>query len=304
MTDWIVRRWARYGHERLYAETPGGTTLGYLDLRTGRYHSDDLTNMPLLEKAINDHLAAHQALAPSVVVHEAAAQEHASDRVAIAETTADVRTEPAWEDISRTVAGAAARERALAERAAQGRLRGALARLVGARTEERAWRIGADGEEAVAAQLAKLGPEWRVLHAVRVGERDADIDHVVIGPAGVFTVNAKHHPNASVWVGGDTFMVNGRRLPYVRNSRYEARRAGRLLTEQVGFPVAATGVIAVMGAHKGFTVKKQPEDGAVVVVQRRRVSQQLLKAPSRLSAREIEAIFDVGRRSTTWRPGP
>ena len=28
MVQWVVRRWARYGHERLYAETPGGTALG------------------------------------------------------------------------------------------------------------------------------------------------------------------------------------------------------------------------------------------------------------------------------------
>ncbi|OMH23908.1 hypothetical protein BKD30_10475 [Tersicoccus phoenicis] len=180
-------------------------------------------------------------------------------------------------------------------------MRGTLARLVDARTDERAWRIGADGEEAVAAQLTGLGGDWRVLHAVRVGERDSDIDHVVIGPAGVFTINAKHHPHASVWIGGDTFMVNGRRVPYVRNSRHEARRAGRLLTEQVGFPVTAVGVIAVMGARKGFTVKQQPADGSVVVVQRRRVSEHLLMLPSRLSPREIAAIYQAARRSTTWR---
>ncbi|MBO0901763.1 NERD domain-containing protein [Cellulomonas sp. zg-ZUI222] len=112
----------------------------------------------------------------------------------------------------------------------------ASSRVFDVRTEERAWRIGADGEEAVAAQITSLGPQWRVLHAVRVGQRDADIDHVVIGPAGVFTVNAKHHPHASVWVRGDTFMVNGRRVPYVRNSRHEAGRASRLLTEHAGFP--------------------------------------------------------------------
>lgn len=64
MTEWVVRRWARYGHERLYAETPGGTALGYLDLKTGRYHSDDQSNLPLLEKAITDHLAAHEAAVP------------------------------------------------------------------------------------------------------------------------------------------------------------------------------------------------------------------------------------------------
>lgn len=34
----------------------------------------------------------------------------------------------------------------------------------------------------------------------------------------------KHHPGAKIWVDGDTFMVNGTRAPYVRNSRHEARR--------------------------------------------------------------------------------
>lgn len=60
MTDWIVRWWARYRHERPYSETPGGTAVGYLDLKTGRYHSDDLSNLPLLENAIGDHLAAKE----------------------------------------------------------------------------------------------------------------------------------------------------------------------------------------------------------------------------------------------------
>lgn len=96
-------------------------------------------------------------------------------------------------------------------------------------------------------------------------------------------------------------MVNGQRMPYVRNSRHEARRASRLLTERAGFPVAAIAVIAVMGAHKGFTVKKQPEDGAVVVVQRRRISQHLVKRPQQLTVREVDAIYEVARRSTTWR---
>lgn len=188
----------------------------------------------------------------------------------------------------------------MAEREAQGTVRHVLSRLVAARTEERAWRIGADGEEAVAAQLLALGPAWRVLHAVRVGERGSDIDYVVVGPPGIFTINAKHHPNASIWVGGDTFTVNGQRVPYIRNSRHEARRAARLLTEHAGFPVTAAGVIAVMGAQKGFKIRAQPEDGAVVVVTRRRVSHHLLSQPHRLSPREVDAVYDIAPRSTTW----
>ena len=54
MAEWNVRRWRRYGHDRLYASTPGGTDLGYLDLMTGRYRSDDMSNLPLLRRAIED----------------------------------------------------------------------------------------------------------------------------------------------------------------------------------------------------------------------------------------------------------
>lgn len=67
----------------------------------------------------------------------------------------------------------------------------------------------------------------------------------------MFTINAKHHPKASVWVGGNTFMVNGQRHQYVRNSRHEAARAGRLLAAACGSPVTVTGLIAVMDAHEG-----------------------------------------------------
>lgn len=292
MTDWIVRRWARYGHERLYAETPGGTALGYLDLKTGRYHSDDLSNLPLLERAISDHLAAR---APQ--------QGESSETVEAAEVRAArpvAESAPAWEDLGGHLPGSAAREQALTAREAQGKFRHFLARAFDVKTDERAWRIGADGEQAVAAQLARLGPEWWVLHAIRVGNRGSDIDHLLIGPGGVLTVNAKNHPNASIWVGGDTFMVNGQRVPYIRNSRHEAVRAGRLLTEHVGFPVTALGVIAVMGAQKGFKIKRQPEDGAVVVVPRRRISQYAGNLPQRLVEREIAAIYDAARRSTTW----
>ncbi|TWG92695.1 nuclease-like protein [Nocardioides sp. J9] len=301
MTEWIVRRWARYGHERLYAETPGGTALGYYDVKTGRHHSDDLSNVPLLQRAIADHLAARTPTAPPAPSSPNPLDLHHSVESPSPTPPAPLPPpRPAWHDLSENRAGAAARERAMAEREAQGPFKHVLSRLVGARTEERAWRIGAEGEEAVAAQLLALGPAWRVLHAIRVGERGSDIDHVVVGPAGVFTINAKHHPHASIWVGGDTFMVNGQRVPYIRNSRHEAQRAGLLLTEQAGFPVTATGIVAVMGAQKGFRIRAQPKDGAVVVVMRRRVCNHLLSQPHRLTPDQVDTIYDVARRSTTW----
>ncbi len=52
---------------------------------------------------------------------------------------------------------------------------------------------GATGEEQVGGLLESLpGSDWRVLHDVRIGR--GNVDHIAIGPPGVFTVETKSHP--------------------------------------------------------------------------------------------------------------
>jgi hypothetical protein len=131
---------------------------------------------------------------------------------------------------------------------------------------------------------------------------EADEANVVVGPGGVFTINTKHHPDASVWVGGNTFMVNGHRQPYVRNARFEAERAAKLLSPAAGFAVRTTGLIVVVGAHKGFNVKSQPE--GVHVLGRKQLVAWLCGLAPALFADEVERTFRVARRSDTWQPPP
>lgn len=50
-------------------------------------------------------------------------------------------------------------------------------------------RRGISGEEAVADALAELPPSYWVLHGVSTGH--GDVDHVVIGPTGVFALETK-----------------------------------------------------------------------------------------------------------------
>ncbi len=342
MSEHVVKRWARYGHDRLYVETADGTRLGYRDIKTGQTVVDDESHReavgtaaaafrgaPAVPAAVRAQAvpievpalvltvsaASVPTLAPVETVPPPAGPVALASPRAVA-TSAPVTTAtvaapavaplvgeapaPSWTDLSLNRPGQAAREQAVAHRQAAP-VKTLLARVLRVHTDERAWRIGADGEEAVAARLAKLGPEWKVLHAVPVGTRGSDIDHVVIGPAGVFTINTKHHPNASVWVGGNTFMVNGQRQPYIRNSRHEAARASRLLTAACGFPVFATGLIAVMGAQEGFTIREQPPGGDVHVMTRREVDRWLRKRDiGVLNLGQVEAVHDAARRSTTW----
>ena len=175
-----------------------------------------------------------------------------------------------------------------------------LARLFGAHTEERAWRLGRKGEVAVGARLARLPPEWRILHAIPVGSKGSDIAILRLARAACSrsTPNITQTP-VSGWAP-DCFMVNGHRQPYVRNGRHEAARASRILSQQVGFPVPVVGLIAVMGAQKGFVVKSQPEDGNVQVVARKQVHTWLQRRRPILNSSEIATVFDVARRPQTW----
>ncbi len=47
-----------------------------------------------------------------------------------------------------------------------------------------------------------------MIHSVVISRGGGDIDHVVVGTPGVFTLNTKHHPEKTVWVSGDVYSVD------------------------------------------------------------------------------------------------
>jgi hypothetical protein len=204
-------------------------------------------------------------------------------------------------DLAEGRAGSLAREQARMARQASP-VRAILGRLMRVHTAERAWRLGAEGEELVGSQLAKLtdkDPRWRVLHAIPVGHQGSDIDHLVIGPPGVFTINSKHHPGARIWIAGNAFRVNGAHHPYIRNSRYEAVRAGRLLTNACGFPMTVTGVVVLVRADE-VVIQREPD--GVKVVNRRRLRRWLRSQEGCLDESTVNRIYEAARRPVTWRP--
>ena len=162
------------------------------------------------------------------------------------------------------------------------------------------WELGSVGERLVFAELERFvlsDRRWGVLNSIEVGSNGSDIDFLLIGPGGVFTINAKFHHGARIWVAGNTFMINGTRHPYIRNSRHEAARAARLLTRAAGFPVAATGMVVPVNAGD-FTIREQPED--VIVVNRARLYRLLRRLPDVLDSDTVQAVFEAARRSDTW----
>jgi hypothetical protein len=163
-------------------------------------------------------------------------------------------------------------------------------------SQERAWRRGAEGEEEVGWQLRKLGDRWKVIHSVPVGTGDTDIDHVVIGPPGVFTLNTKNHVGGRVTVTAKAIYVNGTFQPYLAKSRAEGKRATKLLSASCGYEVVAQPLIVVMANE--LKIKSLADD--VHVVGRKRISRWLLSQRQTLAPEEVEAIYSVARSRSTW----
>jgi len=184
------------------------------------------------------------------------------------------------------------------------RPRSRLARVLGLSPlaeENRPWFRGALGEQEVGRRLAGLGPGWTVLHAVPVGAKDSDIDHVVIGPTGVFTLNTKNHSGQKVWVAGGTFMVNGQRQPHLRNAEHEAQRAAKLLGSAVGQPVPVRGAIVVVDPGS-LTIRERPR--SVGVVTSRGLLRWLTQGRDVLTPADVVEISAAVSQPGTWHRDP
>jgi hypothetical protein len=156
-----------------------------------------------------------------------------------------------------------------------------------------------EGEQTAAKVLETLGPKWTTLHDVPVGDRGANIDHVVIGPPGVFTINSKWHVGKTVWVGGNTLLIGRHRQPYVPKGRHEAERASRLLSRAYGSSVPVTGVVAVLA--QSWTIREQPRDESVLVLWPSLAVELLRSLPVRYATTDVDRLSWCARRSANWR---
>jgi hypothetical protein len=173
--------------------------------------------------------------------------------------------------------------------------------------DARSWYLGALGERRVGKLLQQLGSEWTVLNSVPVGSSTSDIDHIVIGPGGVFTMNTKNHSGATVWVRGHGLMVNGQKQRYLAHTTHEAQRAAKKLSQATGIRVPVTGVLAFVGLKK-LDIREAPhaEGVGIALWHERELVKRLTNSPRVLDQQQLQAIVAVANNPHVWhvRPRP
>ncbi len=153
------------------------------------------------------------------------------------------------------------------------------------------WERGAHGEVEVARALESLPEGWVALHDLAwPGRSRANLDHVVVGPGGLFIVDAKNW-SGRIEVRDQVLMQNGRRREPTVASAAEAA-----IAVQAVAPVSnlCTGVLCF--------VRDDPLTGwagDVMICSTANLVQMLTSRPQVLEPGDVQRCVDAMRRSAT-----
>jgi hypothetical protein len=157
--------------------------------------------------------------------------------------------------------------------------------------DARAWRRGAVGERRTARLLGPVERQgWAVLHDLAVPGSQANIDHLVIGPGGVFVIDSKQYrgrlqldPSGRLWHG---------RYPLasiLQAVSFEADQAARVL------PNPGVVVLPVVAVHRAQVPWGKVVMDGVPVVAARRLPSMLRQLPAVLGPERIAVLADQAR---------
>jgi hypothetical protein len=153
-----------------------------------------------------------------------------------------------------------------------------------------AWRRGVAGERHTARLLGPLERHgWAVLHNLAVPGSRANIDHLAIGPGGVFVIDSKQY-RGRLRLDSSGRLWHGRYplAPAVRAVGFEADQAARVLTD----PQVVLPIVAVHGAQVPWG--KVVMDG-VPVVPASRLPSMLRQLPTVLGPERVAGLADQAR---------
>jgi hypothetical protein len=153
-----------------------------------------------------------------------------------------------------------------------------------------AWRRGAEGERRTARLLDPLERHgWAVLHDLAVPGSRANIDHLVIGPGGVFVIDSKHY-RGRLQLDGSGQLWHGRYplAPALHAVSFEADQAAQVLTD-------SDVVVPIMAVHGTQISQGKVVMDGVPVVAARRLPSMLRQLPAVLGPERVAVLADQAR---------
>lgn len=161
--------------------------------------------------------------------------------------------------------------------------------------EARGWYRGALGELLVGDVLENLGQRWDVLHDLPL-ERTS-LDHLVIGPGGVFTVRTANCNGMDVVIDGDELVVVGEIRHDILLARMEAVEVSQILSAAAGRSISVQPLLVVVEPRR-LIVRSEVAD--VGIISSSDLERALCGLPGIMSGDEVASISDIADLDATW----
>lgn len=158
-----------------------------------------------------------------------------------------------------------------------------------------AWRVGAEGERRTGRHLdglEELG--FVILHDRKVPGYGGNLDHIVIGPTGVWAVETKSLAGKVV-IDGDSLRIGGRQQDRIIDQVYRQATAIQIAlgTHSAGTGLTVTPVICL---HRGELPFFDKTVRGVRLASGRQLVRLLREGEQRLSAHDVERVAGVASR--------
>jgi hypothetical protein len=154
-----------------------------------------------------------------------------------------------------------------------------------------AWRRGAAGEQRTARLLSPLERQgWVVLHDLAVPGSRANIDHLVIGPGGVFVIDSKQYRGRlQLDLSGGLWHGRYSLAPTLQAVSFEADQAARVL------PNPGVVVVPIVAVHGAQVPWGKVVMNGVPIVPAWRLPSMLRQLPAVLEPERVAALADQAR---------
>ena len=152
-----------------------------------------------------------------------------------------------------------------------------------------AWQTGADGELRTGRRLEPLeGEGFRILHDRRIPGSRANIDHIVIGPPGIYVVETKSLGGSLQIRGNDVFVAGRRKTGMIDEVKREALAVQTALAKEL----AARGwmVTPVICVHRADLPWLRSEVAGVRIVSGKDLVKRLREADHPLAPADVERL--------------
>ena len=160
-----------------------------------------------------------------------------------------------------------------------------------------AWLRAAQAEMVVGDILARLPEGYSVYHSLPIRNTAFWVDHLVVGPGGIFALSSKTRWDRDLTGSARTIPIGDHTMPYLRDAQFESTQISALLAGAMPATAVVQPMIVLVNPNK---IRLNRKLDVVTVIDSPRLRRWLVGRPRQFSAEQQASLTAVIEDPTTW----